>query len=100
MTEKFIRVYKKFDVTSIKSHLMIYGDLSAACGKCDQIDLKLEMTQCPSCQTEFQYIAFRNIKTHFPKIQKLSYERPGLIIVDFDDYKRNLGVAKAEEFLR
>ena len=100
MGEKFIRIYKKLDVLTIKPHLMVYGDLSASCANCDKIDLKLEMSHCPGCQTEFKYISFRNIKVHIPKIYKILHERPNLMIVDYDDYKRNIGISKAEEFLK
>ena len=100
MSEKFIRVYKKFDVREIKSHLLIYGDLSASCAGCNKMDFKLETTHCPECHAEFKYISFRNIKTHFPKIQKLTSERPDLIIIDYDDYIRSVGAMKAQEFLK
>lgn len=100
MGEKLTRVYKKMDISSVKEHLMIYGDLSAACAHCNEMNFKLEATHCPECKTEFKYISFRNIKTHIPKIQKLLVERPKLVIIDYDDYKRNLGALKAEEFLK
>ena len=100
MSEKFIRVYKKLDIRDIKSHLLIYGDLSASCAGCNTMDFKLETTHCPGCRAEFKYIGFRNIKTHFPKIQKLAAERPHLIIIDYDDYIRGAGAMKAREFLQ
>ena len=100
MQEKFIRIYKKLDIQNIKLHLLIYGDLSASCANCSKMDFKLEMTHCPDCHTEFKYISFRNIKTHFPKIQKITSERPNIIIVDYDDYSRSVGAMKAQEFLR
>jgi hypothetical protein len=80
--------------------LMVYGDISAACENCHTIDLKLDMTHCPQCKTEFKFISFRNIKTHLPKVQRLFDERRAVKIVDFDDYKRNIGALKAEEFLK
>jgi len=100
MSDKFIRVYQKLDIQDIQKHLLIYGDLSASCANCQAIDIKLDASQCPQCQAEFKYISFRNIKSHLPKIQKLTEERPELRIVDFDDYKRILGVFKAKEFLQ
>jgi len=100
MTEKFLRVYKKLDLNHIKKHLLIYGDLSGNCANCQAIDVKLEQTNCPQCQTPFLYIAFRNVPHHYPKLQKLSQEKPQLQIVDHDDYKRLLGAHKAEEFLK
>lgn len=95
-----ILVYQKFDISKIKPHLMVYGDLSGACENCGQVDLKLNQTQCPKCQTVFKYVAFRNIKTHIPKLYKLAEERPSLVVIDFDDYKRNLAQIKAREFFK
>ena len=100
MNQRFLRVYKKLDVIDIKQHLLIYGDLAANCANCQAIDIKLDALKCPQCGADFKYIAFRNIKNHLPKLQKLSDERPNLIFVDYDDFARNLGVLKAQEFLK
>ncbi|MBF0523052.1 MAG: hypothetical protein HQL24_08370 [Candidatus Omnitrophica bacterium] len=100
MSEKLIRVYKKQDVTQIKPHLMIYGDLSAACGNCNCLDVKLTDTHCPSCKTEYKYISFRNVKNHIPKIYKLIEEKPQFVIVDFDDYQRAMGDLKAQSIFK
>ena len=100
MNEKFVRVYKKLDFHHVRDHLLIYGDLSASCSKCKALDIKLDAAQCPSCKTEFNYIAFRNVKQHLPKLQKISQERPDVQMVDFEDYTRIHGQLKAEEFLK
>ena len=96
----FIRIYQSLEINDIKTHLMIYGDLSASCANCHAMDFKLEDAHCPSCKTEFKYVSFRNIKVHMPKVQKLSTERPQIKIVDFEDYSRLIGAAKALDFLR
>ena len=100
MSEKFLRVYKKFDVGDVKKHLLIYGDLSGTCASCNKIDVKLDAPQCPGCQTEFKYISFRNVRVHLPKMLRLASERPNIMFIDFDDYKMNMGSLKAEEFLK
>jgi hypothetical protein len=100
MNDKYIRIYQKFDLNEIKEHLLIYGDLSAACAKCKTMEIKLEETHCPSCQTEFKYVAFRNIRNHIPKMQKLLAHRPQMLIIDLEDYNRNMGALKAKEFLK
>ena len=100
MAERFLRVYKKADVNLIKSQLLIYGDLGGQCAHCSQMDVKLDQLHCPQCNSEFKYISFRDVRTQMPKMNKLWAERPSLIIVDFEDYKKNIGALKAEEFLR
>ena len=100
MNPKFIRVYKKLDIDDIKEHLMIVGDLSASCSKCNNMNVKIEMAQCPECQTEFRYIGFRNIKDNMPKMLKMNESKQGLIFVDFDDFKKMTGALKAQEFFK
>ena len=62
--------------------------------------LKLDMSQCPECKTEFKYIAFRNIKENMPKIQKMQESSRDITVVDYDDFKRLSGSIKAEKFLK
>ena len=100
MSEKLVRVYKKFYIDEIKAHLLIYGDLGGSCGACQKMDIKLDATHCPECKTEFKFIAFRNPKVHLPKIQKLNAERPQIAIIDYDDYHYNVGAQKARDFLK
>jgi len=100
MNEKYFRIYKKLNFDDVREHLLIYGDLSASCSKCKALDIKLDATQCPSCQTPFKYIAFRNVKQHWPKLSRIMEARPEVFLVDFDDYMRIMGQVKAEEFLK
>ena len=100
MTEKFIRIYSKLDISKIKSQLLIYGDLSGACGNCNKIDIKINDPICPECKSEFKYIAFRSIKSHLPKLQILSAQRPSMTVIDYDDYKRETGASKAQDFFK
>jgi len=100
MSDKFIRVYKKLDFTYIKSRLLIYGALSGNCAACKAMDIKLDARSCPQCKTEFSYIAFMNVKDHLPKMLRLNDERPDLVFVDYEDFKKIEGAIKAENFLK
>ena len=100
MAERLIRIYQELDVKTIKSHLMIYGDLSGSCASCQYMDIKWGADHCPSCKIEFKFITFRNIQSHWPKVHKLKQERPQVEFIDFEDYKRGLDVLKAKEFLK
>ena len=100
MQTKFIRIYTPMDVKQIKPNLLVYGDLGGQCEHCGQMDVKLNHDKCPKCGTEFKYISFRNIKVHFPKVTKLLEERPNLTIVDFEDYKKEMGASKAGELFK
>ena len=65
-----------------------------------QRGIKLDAEKCPECQTEFKYIAFRNIRNHLAKLPKLQEQRPQVVLVDYDDFSRNWGAFKAHEFLK
>lgn len=97
---RFLRIYKQFYLDEVKTHLMTYGALSGMCANCKNMDVKLDMPKCPQCQTEFKYIAFQNIRDHMPKMLKVSHERPQIIFVDYDDFKKIEGEEKAKDILR
>jgi len=99
MSERFIRIYKKFHLDEVKTHLMTYGALSGTCANCKRLDLKIDNLRCPECNTEFKYIAFQNIREHMPKMLRISHERPQIIFVDYDDFKRLEGEEKAKGIL-
>ena len=97
---KLIRVYKRYDIKDIKPHLMICGDLSASCANCNEMDFKITSALCPKCGHEFKFIAFRNPKSHMPKIHKIFDEQRNLIVIDYDDYKKGEGSSKVDDFFR
>lgn len=99
MSERFFRIYKKFYVDEIKAHLMTYGALAGTCANCRCMDLKLDTGHCPECKTEFKFIAFQNVRDHLPKMQRLSTERPQMVFVDYDDFKKMEGEQKAKDIL-
>lgn len=97
---KFIRMYQNLGVNQIKDNLLIYGEISGSCAKCQAIDVKLDHVKCPQCQTPFNYIAFRNVKSHIAKWQRLLEARPYLKFVDYEDFHRNLAEFKAKEIFK
>ncbi len=99
MPERFLRIYKKFYVDEVKAHLMTYGALSGMCANCRNMDVKLDMAKCPQCSHEFKYIAFQNVKDHMPKMLRLAQERPQILFIDYDDFKRIEGEEKAKGIL-
>jgi len=99
LSERFIRIYKKFYLDEVKTHLMTYGALSGTCANCKHMDLKVDTLVCPECKTEFKYIAFQNIREHMPKMLKVSHECPQIVFVDYDDFKHIEGEEKAKRIL-
>lgn len=99
MNDHLIRTYKYLDLKIIKDHLLVYGALSGTCEKCQETDVKVDSMTCPACKTDFKYIAFREVKSHMPKIHKLKLERNNVEIIDYDDYKHHVASSKARDFL-
>ncbi len=97
--ERYIRVYRKYYFDELKAHTRLYGALSGSCSACKHLDLKLDATQCPSCHTPFKFIAFMNIKEHLPKMKRLAQERPDVVFIDYDDFKKTEGEEKARNIL-
>ncbi len=100
MSERYFRIYKKYYFDEIKTHLISYGALSGTCANCKEMELKLDMTHCPQCKTEFKFIAFQNIRDHLPKMLKISHERPQITFMDYDDFKKIEGEERAKDILR
>jgi len=97
MLKRFVRIYKNLDINELKEHLLICGDLSASCAKCREMGLKLEVSQCPKCGTEFKYITFINVRDNMAKMVKFSETRLSLLLVDYEDFKKLEGANKAKE---
>lgn len=100
MSERFLRIYKKFHHDEVKTHLLTYGALSGMCANCKDMDVKLDAAKCPGCGTEFKYISFQNVRDHLPKMLRVSQERPNIIFVDYDDFKKIEGEEKAKDIFR
>lgn len=100
MTKKLIRLFQHFSLEDIQPYLLIYGGLGGQCANCQAMDVKLDKSRCPQCETPFAYIAFRRPAEHLSKIKKLLQDRPGLRIIDYDDFKKAESAVKAERFLK
>ncbi len=97
MSEKLIRIYKKFYADEVKSHCLVCGDLTANCSHCQALGLKLDAKTCPECQTPFKYITFRNVSGNMPKILKTIEQCPTMNVLDYDDFKRASGSLKIQD---
>ncbi len=100
MSDDLLRIYTRLDSAHIKPNLLVYGDVSGSCANCENLDIKLDQASCFKCKTEFKFIAFRNVRSHLPKIYKLFETRPNVTLIDFDDYQRNTAAKKAKNFLK
>lgn len=103
MNSVWLRVWSERDLTQIEPHLLILGDLKADCGNCKELGLDYKtVTQCPKCQTRFQFVTSRRFETHpgerFQIVRCLAEVRKDLICIDYDDYKKLTGRQKARDF--
>ncbi|MEI7997906.1 MAG: hypothetical protein WCH62_00150 [Candidatus Omnitrophota bacterium] len=98
-SERFLRIYKKFYFDEVKAHTLLYGALSGSCSNCKEMDIKLDALHCHSCKNVFKYIGFMNLKDHIPKMLRITQERPYVIFIDYDDFKRIEGELRARDIL-
>ena len=98
-SERFFRIYKKFYFDELKFHTLLYGALSGSCSHCKCMDIKLDVKACPSCKNVFKHIGFMNPKDHRLKMLKIAQERPEIIFLDYDDFKRIEAELRAKDIL-
>ncbi len=96
--KSFIRVWEELDLADVEKHLLVVGDLSSECFCCHKLGIDSGAKACPGCSAIFKYIGFRR-KLQIPYLQKIRAERPRIVIIDFDDFKKSLGKRDARKLL-
>jgi len=94
----YIRIWKDLDVQEVKKHLLVWGMLNGDCGNCKYVGLPLEAKVCPSCKTEFKYLALRNKSTP-SYVEKIIKKRPDLLVIDWQDFSFQYSRKEAKKFL-
>jgi hypothetical protein len=93
-----LRVWEELDLQDIEKHLLVVGELSAECFSCHKIGIEIKSRQCPCCHAYFKYIGFRRkVDTHY--LYKRREEFAGVVLIDFDDFKKVLGKGEARKLL-
>lgn len=98
-----IRTWKFYDITEIKAHLIIVGQLSADCANCKAMGIDyLSVKACPACKAEFKYIATRQNDGRFPPslIRRIIEKRQDLELIDYSDFKLASDRNKVQEFFK
>lgn len=102
MTTHYIRIWQPANVEQIKEHLMIAGDLSSDCAKCQEVGLNLTDRSCSNCGTDFLFIASRQAtganKGAGKTVARIKDRRPDLTFIDYEDFKQLTGKKSAEDF--
>lgn len=104
MSRIFLRVYKSFTIEEVRQGLLMVGEVTANCGSCGELGLDPKSVGvCPQCNARFRFIASRRIEAHpterFQYAQRISNERPDLILIDLSDYQKMDSRAKARDLL-
>jgi len=94
----WLRLWEELDLADIEKHLIVVGDLSAECFCCHKVGIDSKARACPGCSAIFKYIGFRR-KVQIPYLYKVREERPRIVIIDFDDFKKSLGKRDARKLL-
>lgn len=94
----YIRAWEELDLADIEKHLIVVGDLSSECFSCHKVGIDSKARACPGCLAIFKYLGFRR-KVQASYLQKVREERPRIVIIDFDDFKKALGKRDARKLL-
>ena len=88
------------DVSDIEKHLLIAGEVTGDCSSCRELGINYSSAKsCPKCGNEFKYIAFQNVRDHYPKMIRIANERTAVQFIDHQDFKRIEGEEKAKGIL-
>lgn len=96
--KSIIRIWQKVDVDLIGPHLLIAGSLTADCGNCKEVNIRIDSRNCPNCKTAFSYIGTR-ISSSAKEAKRLRAKRPDLTVIEFADFKEVEARKKARGFL-
>ena len=96
--KSFTRVWEEIDLADVEKHLLVVGDLSAECFGCHKLGIDSKARACPDCSAIFKYIGFRR-KLQISYLRKVREERPRIVIIDFDDFKKSTGKRDARKLL-
>ncbi len=97
----FIRSWKQYDINQVKEHLIIVGQLTGDCANCKAIGIDyLDAKTCPQCNTEFKFIATRQVPTPHYLLKRIQEKRPELEFIDYSDVKSAVDRNKAREFFK
>lgn len=96
-----IREWKEFELEEVSKHLIVVGELSGDCANCRHIGIDyLNQKNCPSCKTEFKYIAARNPKQSPSIYKKVKDKGLGLAVLEYADFKLGQDRKKAKELFK
>ena len=103
MATEFLRIFKRYDIEEVRSHLLIMGDLTGDCAACRELGIDvMRAHECPKCGTPFKYLASRRLEAHpgerFQFAVRMSEKRPDLVLLDYTDYTKAMGQKKARDF--
>lgn len=86
-----VRVWQSLDMETVKKHLLLVDDMYGACASCKQIGLNyLKDSSCPSCKTEFKYLAtsMKNPADITKILNRIKKEGFKFTVIDREDYER------------
>jgi hypothetical protein len=98
-----VRVAQENDYDAIRGHLLVVGELSGDCYACRHVGIDVSREKyCPSCKTDFRYIASRRSpEANTPAVMgRLLRKRPDLTYVEFEDVKDVTDHLKARDLFK
>ncbi len=100
--EAYVRIWHLVNPDEVKKHLLIVGHLKGDCANCKHVGIDYKITKsCPSCKTEFRYIATRTtegVRYQAGTVKKIRDVRSDLVFIDLEDFKYASEKDKAKRF--
>lgn len=94
-----LRIYQNVDISEVKKHILIVGELEGSCDNCQSFGIPYLASECPKCHTAFKYKTNRNsFSPH--QMRSLAEDQPDVLIVDYSDYKKQLAKKNAGELFK
>lgn len=90
----WIRLWNNVNLEEIARYLLVVGISNAECFSCHKVGISQTVERCPSCNTEFKYVAFRKrVKNKDLEI----FTSKNLVPLDFEDFLKEYNRLKAKK---
>lgn len=95
----FIRIWQELDIKEIEKNLLVVGELSSRCFSCSHIGIENIVSSCAQCGSKFLYVGFMRPVTS-KLLREVKEKLPSAVIIDFSDFKREIGKDKAKNIFK
>lgn len=103
MGKKNIRIWQSLEIDEVKKHLIITEDVIGMCANCKELNIHYKNhSNCPSCNTTFQYITVKNdsMSDIHRILESINKGEINLKLVDYKDYENATAKDKISDLFK